>query len=129
MVASLPVLAKRTVFSGRNHAAKALSRFGFGGGGGGEVRTFGDRLRNRFDDLRVRVALDGRAEGHHEVDVFVAVEIPDVGAVPFFDDDRALAIDGGAARGRVHAFDQRLLGEGEPLAGFGAVCRGQGHFS
>ena len=53
--------------------------------------------------------MNERAERHHEVDVFVAVNVPYVRAVAAFQQDRAGCVDGGPARRRVHALDQRLL--------------------
>ena len=46
----------------RNHPAEALGGFDFGRCCGGEVRAFGDGLRHYLDDLRMRVALNERAE-------------------------------------------------------------------
>ena len=111
-------------FGGRNHAAEALGGFGFRGCGGGEVRAFIHSARHGFDYLRVRVALDGCAERHHEVDIFVAIEIPDVGTAAFLEDYRAIFEDGFATRRGVNSFDQGLLSAVEPFAGFCAVCGG-----
>ena len=105
MVASLPVFAKRTasaVGTMRRNARRLRLRRVWRRRSASLRRSLGDR----FDNLWVGVALDGRAEGHHEVDVFVAVEVPDVGAAAFFDYDWTVFVDCLAARWGVHAFDQ-----------------------
>ena len=109
-------------FGGGNHAAEALGRFSFGGRSGGEVRSFRDGLGDHVDDLRMSVAMNERAERHHEIDVLVTVDIPHLGAAAAFEDHGTGRVDSGAARGRVHAFDQGLLGAGEVFAGAGAGC-------
>src|SRR5579864_5532059 len=70
----------------------------------------------------MRVALDQRAERHHEVDVLVTVDIPDVRAASALKDDGAGRVDGSAARRRVDAFDERLLRSGEVLLRFSALA-------
>ena len=52
----------------------------------------------------------------------VAIDVPDVRTAAAFEDHGTGRVDSGAARGRVHAFDQGLLGAGEVFAGAGAGC-------
>src|SRR5579864_5546551 len=66
--------------------------------------------------------MDKRAERHHEVDVLVAVDVPDVGAVPALENDRAGRKHRRSARRRVDTFDQRLLGALEPLLRAGTAA-------
>src|SRR6185369_7036007 len=73
------------------------------------------------------VALDRRAKGHHEIYVFVGIQIPDVGAAAFLQYDWPVLVDCRASRRGVHAFNQRLLGLRESVAGFGAGFGGRGH--
>ena len=62
----------------RHHALEALGGFRLRRSGGCEMRTAGHRLRNHINNSRMRVPLNQRAERHHEIDVLVPVEIPDV---------------------------------------------------
>ena len=88
---------------------KALGGFRFGRSGGCEMRTFGHRLRNHLNNFRMRMPLNQRAERHHEIDVLVAVEVPDMRSAATLQHHRPRRVHGRAARRRVHAFDQRLL--------------------
>src|SRR5581483_2787903 len=65
-------------FRGGHHATDTLPGFDLGGSCRGKVRAFGSRLRNGLNNSGMGVSLDERAERHHEVQVFVAVCIPDV---------------------------------------------------
>ena len=89
-----------------HHAAETLCRFHLCGRSGGEMRSFGDGLRDDFDNFRMSVTLDESAERHHEVDVLVAVGVPHVRAMPAFENDRAILVDGRATRRRVNALYQ-----------------------
>ena len=53
-----------------------------------EVRARLRRARDRFDDLRVRMADDHATEAAVRVDVLVAVDVPDLRAVAFAEVDR-----------------------------------------
>ena len=116
-------------FGGRDHAAQALGSFDFGGSCGREMRALRHRLRNDFDQFGMRMPLDQRAERHHEVDVFVAVDIPHMRALPALEKYRPGRVHGSAARRRVDAFDQRLLGALEPLLRAGSSSGGLCHRS
>src|SRR2546422_1165718 len=70
----------------------------------------------------MRMPLDERAEGHHEIHTLVAVGVPNMSALAALQKDRAGSVYGGAARGRVHSFDERLLCPLEPLLGAGAAA-------
>ena len=63
------------------------------------MRALGHRLRDYVDNFRMRMPLDERAERHHEIDVFVSVEIPHVRPAAAFQYDRPRRIHGRATRG------------------------------
>jgi hypothetical protein len=63
----------------------------------------------------VSVSLNEGSERHREVNIFIAVRIPNVRSQAAFQHDRAGIVHSGATRGRVHAFDQRFLGAFKPL--------------
>src|SRR5271170_3211584 len=65
-------------FGSGHHATKTLSGFRLRRGCGREMRTFGNRPRDYIDNLRMRMPMNERAERHHEIDVFVPVEVPHV---------------------------------------------------
>ena len=67
------------------------------------------------------VTVDQRAKGHHEVDVYVAISVPHVGTLASLQHNGAIGVNCCSTRGRVHAFDQGLLGALEQLLGARAI--------
>ena len=67
-----------------NHPPEALGGFNLRRGCRCEVRPCRHRLPNRFHQCWVRMPLDQRSERHHEVDVLIAIRIPNMGALPAF---------------------------------------------
>ena len=88
-----------------------------------EAQAVGGGLLHGLDDGRVRVAVDHRAVGTDQVNVLVAVHVPQAGALAA-GDDAGLAAHGaeGADRG-VHTTRDGLDGALEPLLGLGCLCR------
>ena len=81
MVASLPVLAKRTTSAEgtmrrRRSAASTSAEVA-----AAKCEPCAMACETDFNHLGMSVSLDERAERHHEVDVFVAVGVPDVRAL------------------------------------------------
>jgi hypothetical protein len=62
------------------------------------MRAFRKGLGYDLCKFRMCVALNERTERQHEVNVSVAIRIPDVRAAPAFEDDRASRVDGGSTR-------------------------------
>ena len=126
MVASLPVLVKRTTSADGTMRAEALCRFDFCRCRCREVRAFRHGFGSDGYQLRMRVSLDQCAEGHHEIHVLVAVGIPDVRTAAALQKEWATGVHGVPARRRVYSFDQGLLGAFKPLLGagsrFGDLC-------
>ena len=68
-------------------------------------------------DLRIRVAEQERAEGHHEVDVLVAVDVGDPAAAAALDVHRRALGRGEHPPGQVVGAGDDALGAREPVAG------------
>ena len=68
---------------------ESLGGLDFSRGGRREMRPIRDGFRYGRDDSRMRVPMNQRAEGHHEIDVLVSVSVPDFCAEPAFNHDRA----------------------------------------
>ncbi len=99
---------------------------GFGHGHFGRARrTEGqavvDRLLHRLAHGRVVVADDHRAPGTDVVDVAVAVDVVQVGAIGAFDEERLAADRLERAHRRIDAARQQLLGAGEQGVGLVVV--------
>src|ERR1700684_1958847 len=69
------------------------------------------------------MSVDERAKRHHEVDIFVAIDIPYTRSPAALEHDGSGSVHGSAARRRVHAFDQRLLGADKPFRGSSPALR------
>jgi hypothetical protein len=95
--------------------------------GRAERRPALGRRDHRGHHLGVGVAEDERAPGAHVVDVVVAVDVDDLGAVPALDEDRVAADRPHRAHRRVDAAGQALQRAGVELgrAGVGQRDRHQ----
>ena len=89
-----------------NNFLQHLGDFQFDRRRGGEVGAGSGGFGDRFDDFGMRVAEWQRAESHHPVDVFVAVDIEDAGAAS-----------------AVHEYG--MFAEGDWAAGRGTTCLDQ----
>src|SRR5579884_653384 len=61
-----------------HHSAESLGGLNFGGRSGSEMRALRHGFGYDLYQLGMSVSLNQRAEGHHEVDVFVSIGIPNV---------------------------------------------------
>src|SRR5271165_1415843 len=86
-------------FGGRNHAAEALRRFNLSGRRRRKMRAFGDGFRNRLDDGGMGVPMDECAEGHHEVNVLIVVDVEYARAPAAIQHDRTGLVHRRPARG------------------------------
>ena len=79
------------------------------------MRALRHGLRNHFNQLGMRMPVDKCAKGHHEIDIVVAIRIPNMRTASAFQHNWARMVDCRASRGGVHPFDERLLRPLEPL--------------
>ena len=61
------------------------------------LRASCHRLRNYFDNFRMRMSLDQRAERHHEIYIFIVIDVPYARAMAPFQDNWAGRIHGCAS--------------------------------
>src|SRR5580700_8214630 len=55
------------------------------------------------------MSMDQRAKRHHEINIFIAVNIPYARSLAAFQQDGSRGVHRGPVRGRIHALDQRLV--------------------
>ena len=94
---------------GRHPRAHQLGQLDLAGGRRAEARAARGRVGDRVDHRGVRVAVDQRAPRADVVDVRVAVDVHDLGALGALDEDRVAADRPHRAHGRVHAARQDVL--------------------
>ena len=88
MVASVPLLTRRTRSTAGNRGDDQFGEFGFGGGGGTITGPTGGRVADGFDDGGVGVTDGEGPPGEDVVDVLVAVRVPEVGSEGAVDEER-----------------------------------------
>ena len=94
----------------RNNTLQHLSHFQFNGRSCGKVRSAGSRFGDGFHDLRMRMAQRQRAEGHHPIDVLVAVNVVDTRAAAALHKNGILAEIRRPPRGRTAGLNQHPEG-------------------
>src|SRR6266853_5369658 len=65
-------------FGRGHHTCEALGSVRLGWSGSCKMRAFSYRPGNHLHNFRMRMPLNQRSERHHEVNVSVALEVPDV---------------------------------------------------
>ena len=109
--------------SGWHHPAKVLRRFHLRWSGGRKMRALGDSLRNYIDNVWMRMPVDERAKRHHEIDVLVSVEIPDVRSAAALEHDRSRRVNGDTARWRGLRLQSAIAARADAIHASARVCR------
>ena len=106
----------------RDPAADQLGHFHFERIGNAEADAARGRLADRVEHDRRRVPEDRRAPGADVIDVFVAVDVPNPGALRAVDEERLAAEAAEGAHGGIHAAGDALAGRQRIIARNGMPC-------